>query len=42
MPFFIAGRAAGALPDGFQQKAPTGTPLVNVLLSLLHAFGVEG
>ena len=41
VPFFIAGRAGGAIPGGLHLKAPAGTPLANVMLSLLHALGVE-
>jgi hypothetical protein len=41
VPFFIAGRAGGALPGGLHLKAPNGTPLANVMLSVLHALGLE-
>jgi hypothetical protein len=37
--FFIAGRAGGGDPGGLHLKAPGGTPLANVMLSLLHALG---
>ena len=41
VPFFIAGRAGGALPGGLHLKAPNGTPLANVMLSVLHAIGLD-
>jgi hypothetical protein len=41
VPFFMAGRAGGALPGGLHLKAPNGTPLANVMLSVLHAIGLE-
>jgi hypothetical protein len=40
VPFFIAGRA-GAVPGGLHLEARAGTPLANVMLSLLHALGLE-
>jgi hypothetical protein len=39
VPFFIAGRAGGALQGGLHLKAPNATPLANVMLSVLHALG---
>jgi hypothetical protein len=39
VPFFIAGRAGGALKGGRHLKAPNGTPLANVMLGLLHSLG---
>lgn len=41
VPFFIAGRASGAIRGGTHIKAPNGTPLANVMLSLLHTLGLE-
>ena len=41
VPFFIAGRAGGRLAGGRHLKAPNGTPLANVMLSVLHALGLE-
>ena len=41
VPFFITGRAGGAIPGGRHLKAPNGTPLANVMLSLLHALGSD-
>jgi hypothetical protein len=39
VPFFIAGRAGGALDGGVHLRAQKGTPLANVMLSVLHALG---
>jgi hypothetical protein len=41
VPFFIAGRAGGALNGGVHLKAPNATPLANVMLSVLHALGLD-
>jgi hypothetical protein len=41
VPFFIAGRAGGALRGGVHVKAPNGTPLANAMLTALHALGVD-
>jgi Protein of unknown function (DUF1552) len=41
VPFFMVGRAGGRLPGGRHLKAPNGTPLANVMLSVLHALGLE-
>ena len=41
VPFFIAGRAGGALPGGLHVKAPNGTPLANAMLTALHALGAD-
>jgi hypothetical protein len=41
VPFFIAGRAGGALEGGVHLKAPNATPLANVMLSVLHALGLS-
>ena len=41
MPFFLAGRAGGALPGGLHLKAANGTPLANVMLGVLHALGLQ-
>jgi len=38
-PLFIAGHANGALKGGMHLKAPDGTPMANVFLSLMHAIG---
>jgi Protein of unknown function (DUF1552) len=41
VPFFVAGHAGGALKGGVHLKAPTGTPLANVMLTLLHKLGLD-
>src|SRR5207244_13148510 len=41
VPFFIAGRANGALRGGLHLKAPNATPLANVMLGVLHALGLD-
>jgi hypothetical protein len=41
VPFFVAGRANGALKGGVHLKAPNATPLANVMLALLQALGCE-
>jgi len=40
VPFFIAGRGGGALKGGVHLKAPNGTPLANVMLTVLQALGL--
>jgi hypothetical protein len=37
----MAGRAGGALKGGVHLKAPNGMPLANVMVSALHALGLE-
>jgi len=39
VPFFMAGRANGALQGGVHLKAPNGTPLANVMLGVLQSLG---
>ena len=39
VPFLVAGHAGGAITGGVHLKAKNGTPLSNVMLSLLHALG---
>jgi hypothetical protein len=39
VPFLIAGHAGGAIKGGTHIKARNGTPLSNVMLSLLHTLG---
>ena len=34
-------KPGGALPGGRHLKAPVGTPLANVMLSVLHALGLD-
>jgi hypothetical protein len=39
VPFLVAGHAGGAITGGVHLKAKSGTPLSNVMLSLLHTLG---
>lgn len=41
VPFFIAGHAGGRIAGGRHIKAPSGTPLANAMLSVLHALGAD-
>jgi hypothetical protein len=41
VPFFIAGRAGGALDGGVHFAAHNGTPLANVMLGVLRALGCD-
>ncbi len=41
VPFFLAGRGGGALKGGLHLKAADGTPLANVMLSVLHKLGLD-
>ena len=40
-PLFFAGKGAGALRGGLHLKAPAGTPMANVFLTLLHNLGMD-
>jgi hypothetical protein len=40
-PLFLLGGANGMLPGNMHLKAPDGTPMADVFLSLLHKFGVD-
>jgi hypothetical protein len=40
-PLFIAGKAGGALKGGVHLKAPDGTPMANVFLTLAHMMGMD-
>jgi hypothetical protein len=40
-PLFLAGHAGGSLKGGLHLKAPDGTPMANVFLTLLHDLGVN-
>jgi Protein of unknown function (DUF1552) len=40
-PLFIAGHGGGALKGGRHIKAPDGTPMANVFLSILHTLGMD-
>src|SRR5262249_9050538 len=39
-PLFLAGRANGVLKGGVHLKAEDGTPMANVMLSMLHGLGL--
>ena len=39
VPFFLAGHAGGRIKGGRHIKAPSGTPLANAMLGVLHALG---
>ena len=41
VPFFLAGRAGGALSGGLHLRAPDGTPLANVMVSVLRKLGLN-
>jgi hypothetical protein len=40
-PLFVAGGANGRLPGGLHLRAEPGTPMANVMLSLMHALGFD-
>ena len=40
-PLFIAGGANGRLEGGLHLKAPDGTPMANVMLTLQHKLGMD-
>jgi hypothetical protein len=40
-PLFLAGHGGGKIPGGLHLKAADGTPMANVMLSLLHHLGCE-
>lgn len=40
-PLLLMGGANGMLPGGVHLKAPDGTPMADVMLTLLHKFGVD-
>jgi hypothetical protein len=41
-PLFLAGHANGHLKGNLHLKAPDGTPMANVMLTLLHDLGLDG
>jgi hypothetical protein len=41
VPFFLAGLAGGVLKGGAHLQAKRGTPLANVMLSVLHILGLD-
>jgi hypothetical protein len=40
-PLFVAGKAGGQLKGGLHVKAPDGTPMANVFLSMAHMLGMK-
>ncbi len=40
-PLILMGGASGMLPGNVHLKAPDGTPMADVMLSLLHRFGID-
>ena len=40
-PLFLAGKAGGQLKGGLHIKAPDGTPMANVFLSMAHMLGMN-
>jgi hypothetical protein len=40
-PLFLAGHAGGQLKGGLHLRAADGTPMANVMLSVLHQLGVN-
>ena len=40
-PLFLAGKAGGHLKGGLHLKAPDGTPMANVFLTLMHNLGLN-
>ena len=40
-PLFLAGHAGGKLKGNLHLKAPDGTPMANVMLTLLHMLGLD-
>ena len=40
-PLFLAGRAGGRLKGNVHLQAPKGTPMANVMLTVLHDFGLD-
>ena len=41
MPFFIVGKAGGAIAGGRHFKAANRTPLANVMLGVAQALGMD-
>jgi len=41
VPFILLGKANGQLEGGAHLKAPDGTPLANVMLTMLHKLGID-
>ena len=40
-PLILLGRGAGVLEGGVHVKAAAGTPMANVMLTLMHRLGLE-
>ena len=40
-PLFVVGGANGKLAGNLHLKAPDGTPMANVMLSLMHKLGLD-
>jgi hypothetical protein len=40
-PLFLAGHAGGSLKGNVHLKAPDGTPMANVMLTLMHNLGLD-
>jgi hypothetical protein len=40
-PLFLAGHGGGRIPGGLHLKAEDGTPMANVMLTVLHDLGLE-
>ncbi|HMF39383.1 MAG TPA: DUF1552 domain-containing protein, partial [Polyangia bacterium] len=40
-PLFLAGKAGGQIKAGLHVKAPDGTPMANVFLTLAHMLGID-
>ncbi|MGH9350353.1 MAG: DUF1552 domain-containing protein [Vicinamibacterales bacterium] len=40
-PLFLMGHAGGTLRGGLHLRAPDGTPMANVMLSMLHLLGLD-
>jgi len=40
-PLFLAGKASGQIKAGLHVKAPDGTPMANVFLTLAHMLGID-
>jgi hypothetical protein len=41
VPIFVVGHASGAVKGNFHLKCPSGTPMANLLLTILHRLGVQ-
>ena len=41
LPLFLAGHAGGQLKGNLHRMTPAGTPMANVLLTMMHKLGVN-